>query len=181
MPRKTELILIDQIAPLIHEIRGEKVILDRDLAELYGVTTKVLNQAVRRNGERFPRDFKLVLTRKELASLRSQIVTSNTAGGRGGARYLPHAFTEHGAIMAATILNSPRAVEVSVFVVRAFVKMRQLVAGDKQIVAKLEELEQRVGEHDSAIRQLVGAIKQLMMPPEEDSKRRPIGFRAAGS
>ncbi|MBC7816399.1 MAG: ORF6N domain-containing protein, partial [Planctomycetaceae bacterium] len=172
MADETKLILVDQIEPLIHEVRGQKVILDRDLAVLYGVETRTLNQAVRRNLDRFPADFLFQLTEAERDSLRSQIVISNI--GRGGRRYLPYAFTEHGAFMAANLLNSPRAVEISVFVVRAFVKLRQLVLAHKDLAGKLDQLERKVGSHDEAIKQLVAAIRQLMAPP--DPPKKEMGF-----
>jgi hypothetical protein len=180
MAAEGEMILVDHIAPLILTIRGQKVLLDSDLATLYGVPTKVFNQAVKRNLERFPGDFMFQLTQGELDSLRSQIVTLKR--GRGEHRkYRPYAFTEHGAIMAATILNSPRAVEVGVFVVRAFVKLREFALAHKELAAKLEELEKKVVGHDEAIRQLVTAIRQLMAPPPRPSARRriPFGFAAA--
>ena len=148
--------------------------MDRDLAVLYGVETRTLNQAVRRNPDRFPADFLFQLTEAERDSLRSQIVISNV--GRGGRRYLPNAFTEHGAFMAAGLLNSPRAVEVSVFVVRAFVKLRQLVLAHKELAGKLDQLERKVGSHDEAIKQLVAAIRQLMATPE--SPKKELGFHA---
>lgn len=153
-------------------IRDQKVILDSDLAELYGVTVKQLNQQIKRNWERFPKDFLFRLSSKEQQSLRSQFVTSSSS--HGGRRYLPYAFTEHGAIMAATVLNSERAVEMSVFVVRAFVRMREALASNQQIMAKLGELEGRLEAHDTDIQQLIDAIKELMTPP--DPKSRPIGF-----
>ncbi len=152
-------------------LRQHKVILDSDLAELYGVPVKRLNEQVKRNRDRFPADFMFQLSAKEHESLRSQ----NAASKRGGRRYAPYAFTEHGAIMAATVLNSERAVEMSIFVVRAFVRMREMVAQNRQIVAKLEELEQRLEKHDSDIEQLIEAIKELMVPPEPSGRR--IGFQ----
>lgn len=154
-------------------LRGEKVILDRDLAELYGVSVKRLNEQVKRNQERFPADFMFRLAASEDQILRSQIATSNRA--RGGRRYLPYAFTEHGAIMAATVLNSPKAVEMSVFVVRAFVRLRQMLATNRQLAAKIEELERKLESHDTAIQDLIEAIKELMAPPE--GPRGKIGFR----
>ena len=172
MTDETKLILVDQIEPLIHEIRGQKVVFDSDLAALYGVPTKVLNQAIQRNLDRFPPDFRFQLTESEMDSLRSQFVTSNV--GRGGRRYLPYVFTEHGVVMAASVLNSPRAVEVSVFVVRAFVKLRQLVLAHKDLAGKLDQLERKVGSHDEAIKQLVAAIRQLMAPP--DPPKKEMGF-----
>lgn len=158
--------------------------LDADLAALYGIPTGRFNEAVRRNLTRFPRDFMFSLTNQDLAALRSQIATLKT--GRGQHRkYLPYAFTEHGAIMAATILNSPRATEVSVYVVRAFVRLREMLVSNKEFAAKLEELEQATEalapRHDTLaantraqLRQVFEAIRELMSPPE--AKRRPIGF-----
>jgi len=166
---------IGKIEQAILLVRGEKVILDADLAALYGVATRVLNQAVRRNLDRFPEDFMFQLTRDEAGSLRSQTVTSKP--GRGGRRYAPYAFTEHGAIMAATVLNSPRAVQVSVFVVRAFVRLRRMLAQHKALAAKLEELGRKVGQHDRQIVALIDAIRRLMAPPPEPS-RKPIGFQS---
>lgn len=152
--------------------------LDADLAELYGVSTGRFNEQVRRNQERFPGDFMFQLTDQEVARLRSQSAISigeTPRGGRGGRRYLPHAFTEHGAIMAATILNTSRASEVSVFVVRAFVHLREMVAANKELAKKLDELERRVSHHDEAITGIVKAIRELAAPPEPKPKRR-IGF-----
>ena len=172
MSDATQVILVDQIEPLILTIRGHKVMLDSDLAGLYGVTTKRLNEQVRRNGKRFPEDFMFRLTTDEAADLRSQFATSSS--GHGGRRHIPFVFTEHGAIMAANVLNSPRAVEVGVYVVRAFVKLRELIATHKELSRKLAELEQKVGTHDDAIRQLIEAIRQLMAPAPQP-KRRKIG------
>jgi hypothetical protein len=166
---------IEDIARTILVLRGHRVLLDAELAVLYGVTTKRFNEQVRRNRERFPADFMFQLTAEEHAGLRSQIATLKP--GRGQHRkYLPYAFTEHGAIMAATILNSPRAVEMSVYVVRAFVKLRELLASNKSLAQKLEELERRLKNHDQAIASILSAIHQLMHPTA--SKRRPIGFTA---
>ena len=156
----------------IQIVRGQKVILDADLAELYGVSVKQLNQQIKRNIGRFPSDFLFRLSHAEHETLRSQFVTSNA--GRGGRRYLPYAFTEHGAIMAATVLNSERAVEMSIFVVRAFVRMREVLSSNQKIVSKLGELERRLETHDSDIQQLIEAIRELMTPPEPN--RRKIGF-----
>ena len=153
-------------------MRRQKVILDRDLAELYRVPVKRLNEQVKRNQARFPSDFLFQLNRREYESLRSQFATSNAR--RGGRRYLPHAFTEHGAIMAATVLNSKRAVEISVFVVRAFVRLREMLATNRQIAAKISELEQRLESHDETILDLIEALRNLMTPPK--APRRKIGF-----
>jgi len=180
MAEEGKIVLVDQIEPLILEIRGQKVLLDSDLALLYGVPTKVLNQAVKRNLERFPDDFMVELSQNEMDSLRSQSVTLKT--GRGQHRkYLPYAFTEHGTMMAAMLLNSPRAVEVSVFVVRAFVKLRRLALAHKELAGKLDQLEKKVVGHDESIRQLVAAIRQLMTPPAAPPRPGRIGFRSPGS
>ena len=174
MSSETSLIIVDRIDPLIHTIRGQNVVLDSDLAALYGVETKALNRAVKRNRDRFPGDFMFQLTEAEHDSLRYQIGTSNA--GRGGRRYLPHVFTEHGVVMAASVLSTPQAVEVSVFVVRAFVKLRQLAMAHKDMAAKLDQLERKVGDHDESIRQLVSAIRQLMSAPTPKPRR--MGFHA---
>ncbi len=155
-------------------LRGHKVILDSDLAELYRVTVKRLNQQVKRNAERFPDDFMFRLMPTENKVLRSQIATSNN--GRGGRRYLPFVFTEHGAIMAASVLNSPRAVEMSIFVVRAFVRLNEMLASNRELAAKVMELDRRLKTQDVTIHEIVAAIKRLMRPP---SRRIPqIGFRS---
>jgi hypothetical protein len=154
-------------------VRGHRVMLDLELAALYGVPTKALNQAVRRNRERFPEDFMLQLTAEE----KQEVVTNCDHLSRlKYSSVRPYAFTEHGAIMAASVLNSQRAVEASVYVVRAFVRMRGMLAANRELAARLEELDRRVGEHDEAIRQLVAAIRELMEPPEEPLKGR-IGFQ----
>ena len=147
--KQSALVPIEQIEETIHFIRGERVILDADLARLYGVETRALVQAVKRNLQRFPKDFMFQLSLNEFKFLRSQIVISKSRGGR---RYMPYVFTEHGAIMAANVLNSPRAVEVGVYVVRAFVKVRELIATHKELARKLAELEQKVGTPDDAVR-----------------------------
>jgi phage regulator Rha-like protein len=154
-------------------LRHQRVILDADIAELYGVPVKVLNQQIKRNQKRFPADFVFQLSGKEYEGLRSQIVTSKET--RGGRRYLPYAFTEHGAIMAATVLNSERAVQMSVFVVRAFVRLREMLANNRKLAGKIDELENRLDSHDSTIQDLIEAIKELMTP--EDPPRKRIGFQ----
>ncbi len=170
------IIPIEHIEDQIHILRGKRVMLDADLAGLYGVTTRRLNEQVRRNADRFPADFAFQLTNQELAVLMSQNATSSDAThGHGGRRKRPWAFTEHGAIMAASVLNSPRAVEVSVFVVRAFVKLRELAVAHKEIGHKLDQLERKVAGHDQAIAGLINAIRGLMVPPQP-KKKRPIGF-----
>jgi phage regulator Rha-like protein len=169
---KKAIALVKQTESKIQIIRGQKVILDMDLAELYGVPVRQLNQQIKRNADRFPSDFLFRLSRSEYENLRSQFVISSSS--YGGRRYLPYAFTEHGAIMAATVLNSERAVEMSIFVVRAFVRMREVLSSNQKIVSKLGELERRLETHDSDIQQLIEAIRELMTPPEPN--RRKIGF-----
>jgi hypothetical protein len=162
----------ERIERAILLIRDQKVMLDTDLAELYGVAVKVFNQAVRRNRERFPDDFMFQLTDAEWEALRSQIVTSKS--GRGGRRYLPYAFTEHGALMAATVLNSPVAIQVSIQVVRSFVHLRQLMVNHAELARKLDALEKK---YDAQFKVVFDAIRKLMAPPPEP-KRGRIGFRA---
>ena len=171
--RKNPAALSAPVESRILILRHQRVILDSDLAELYGVPAKQLNQQTKRNRERFPTDFMFQLTVEEHNSLRSQIVTSKK--GRGGRRYPPYAFTEHGAIMAATVLNSKRAMEMSVFVVRAFVRMREILGKNRQLAAKINELDRRLETHDTAIQDLIDAIKELMIP--EDKSKGKIGFQ----
>ena len=168
---------LGSIASAILLLRAQKVILDADLAALYGVETRRLNEQVRRNAERFPADFMFQLNAEELADLRSQFATSSLHTGKpawGGRRYAPFAFTEHGAIMAATVLNSPRAIEASVYVVRAFVRLREVLASNQELAAKLDQLEKKLASHDQAIVGILEAIRQLMRPPAATA--RPIGF-----
>jgi hypothetical protein len=163
--------LPSRIASRIVLIRAQRLILGPDLAALYGVETRILIQAVRRNALRFPGDFVFSLTKQELMDLRSQIVISSW----GGARWAPLAFTEHGAIMAATLLKTRRAAEVSVFVVRAFVQMREGLARHREVGKRLDELERRVGTHDHTVAQILSALRQLTQPPDAPRRRR-IGF-----
>jgi phage regulator Rha-like protein len=166
-------VAVEAIAQRIHFIRGCKVMLDIDLAELYGITTKALNQAVKRNIQRFPDDFMFRLKVAEVANLnRSQTVTGSQR--HRDPRFPPFAFTEHGALMLGNVLRSHQAVEVSLLVVRAFVQLREMLSTHKELAAKLEALEMKVGNHDQAIAELVHAIRQLMTPPA--TKQRPIGF-----
>jgi hypothetical protein len=179
------------IESLILTLRGQKVILAPDLADVYGVETRALNQAVKRNAERFPEDFIFQLTAGEFsalkdagtvssdgrASLRSQIVILES--GRH-AKYPPHVFTEHGAIMAAMVLNSPEAVSMSVFVVRAFMQMREQLAANAAILKRLAEIDKTLLEHDSALRTIWTKLQPLLAPPPEPPKRR-IGFNADNS
>jgi len=169
---RAELVPAEFVERRILTIRGHNVIIDTDLAELYGVETRRLNEQVKRNQDRFPDDFVFRLTQKEFEHLRSQSATAS--GGHGGRRTLPYAFTEHGAIMAASVLNSKRAVEMSVFVVRAFVRLRTMLSSQVEMLRKLEELENKVGEHDEALRSIVAAIRGLAAPTARTSK---IGFK----
>lgn len=172
------------VESVIHTLRGEKVILDVDLARIYSVTTKRLNEQVKRNARRFPSDFAFRLSKAELEQLLRQIAGSEQSDNRSqiatgsqkhrDPRFLPYAFTEHGALMAANILNSPRAVEMSVVVVRAFVRMRQMLAAHQELAEKLSELERKIGTHDRQIELIFDAIRQLMTPPEPN--KRKIGF-----
>src|SRR5579872_210285 len=171
---KTAMVVASKVDSKILHLRGQRVILDRDLAELYGVEVRHLNQQAKRNAKRFPPTFRFQLSAHEWKLLKSQNVISNV--GHGGARYLPSAFTEHGAIMAATVLNSERAIEMSVFVVLAFVRMRRAIAGNRNILTKLAELERRFERHDAEIQGLMDAIRELMAP--EEPNRRRIGFEA---
>jgi len=170
----TALELTKRVDSKILVLRNQKVILDTDLAELYGVPVKQLNQQVKRNEHRFPPDFVFLLTEAENKSLSSQKATSSSS--HGGRRYLPHAFTEHGAIMAASVLNSKRAIEMSIFVVRAFVRMRETMLVNQRVVSKLGELESRLDNHDSELQDLVEAIRELMTPLPANNRR--IGFEA---
>lgn len=172
--KQKSIVPLERIERAILLIRGEKVLLDSDLAELYGVKTRVLNQAVRRNLERFPKDFMFQLTKEEYRSLRSQFVTLKPGRGRHR-KYLPYAFTEHGAVMLASVLNSPIAIRMSIFVVRAFVRLREILSTHKELARKLIELEQRIAQHDETIQSIFAVIKKLMAPPKQ--KSRPIGFR----
>jgi hypothetical protein len=153
-------------------LRQQKVILDKALAEIYGVTVKRLNQQVKRNRSRFPADFMFQLKIREFAALRLQFATAKK--GRGGRRSLPYVFTEHGAIMAATVLNSEQAVAMSVFVVRAFVRLRTMLATNKELAGKIEELEKNLLKHDDSIQEIVRLIKRLMEP--SPTGRSKIGF-----
>ncbi len=177
--RRQTLIPVDQIGRSILVLRGRRVLLDSDLARIYGVETRVLNQAVKRNMERFPVDFRFHLTTAEAAALRSQIVILEPGRGKF-VKFLPYAFTEHGAIMAAAVVNSPQAVEMSIYVVRAFVQLRELLSSNKELSTRLDRLEARIekklANHDQAIAAMLSAIRELMNPPVP--KRRGIGFTA---
>jgi hypothetical protein len=173
--KETALVSIERISHSILLLRGHRVIIDRDLAAIYGVTTGRLNEAVKRNAKRFPEDFMFQLTREEAERSRSQIAILKN--GRGyNVKFLPRAFTEHGAIQAANILNSPRAVTMGIHVVRAFVQLRDLLATNKELAQKFAELERKLATHDQAITGILKAIHEMMNPPAP--RRRGIGFTA---
>jgi hypothetical protein len=166
---------IERIQQAIFLIRGEKVMLDADLAGLYGVETKALNRAVRRNAERFPVRFMFQLTSKEFTALRCQLGASRSHGGR---RYPPYAFTEYGAVMLATVLNSAAAIRMSVQVVEAFVRLRKMIASNEVLARKVTELEGKLRRHDQAIAVLFDEIRTLLAPPPAKAQDR-IGFRGS--
>lgn len=168
MDGQISLVPIERIERSIILVRGEKVMLDSELAEIYGVETKVLNQAVKRNAARFPTDFMFQLTTEEWESLRSQFVTLKRGEHR---KYLPYAFTEHGALMLANVLNSERAAQTSVMVVRAFVRLRQMLASNAALARKLAAMEKK---YDAQFKVVFDAIRQLMSPPAKP--KREIGF-----
>ncbi len=184
------LVALQSISLAITVLRGQRVILDAELAALYGVETKRFNEAVKRNAEKFPPDLMFQLTPQEFANLRSQIATSSSGDSspspsHGGRRYLPRVFTEHGALMAAMILNSPRAVQVSLYVVRAFVRLREAAVVHQELAKQLADLQDKTeslaAQHDSfshttrtQLKQVFDALRQLMVPP--DPPKRPIGF-----
>jgi hypothetical protein len=183
------------LEPFIFTIRGHRVVLDADLARLYRVTTKALNQAVRRNLDRFPPDFAYQLDQSEFDVLRSQIVTSKPQdpesangfrnwsqtvtgpGRRGGTRVPPWVFTEHGSLMAANVLRSDHAARMSVFIVRAFIRLREQVVANTAVVARLAEIDKTLLQHDAALRDLYRKLLPLLQPPADPPKRR-IGFHA---
>ena len=173
MPR-SEIRPVDQILERILTIRGARILLDCDLAAIYGVATKALNQAKKRNADRFPADFRFPLNHEQVASLKSQSVTSKNRG-RGGRGKPPFASTEPGALMAATVLGSPRAVQMSLVVIRAFVALRRMVLDQKALAEKLAERDAQVGIHDRQLAAIIEAIRQLSASPEPDHGRK-IGF-----
>ena len=192
MAKKSESsVSVEQIDGMIRTIRGVRIMLDRDLAEIYGVPTFRFNEAIKRNRDRFPPDFMFQLTREEFDSLRSQIAMSKPENssqiamsktGRGGRRTLPYAFTEHGALQAANVLRSKRAVQMSLFVIRAFVKMRETLLGTRELAKKLAALEKKLGSrldvHEAAIVQVLQELMQILNPPPPppEPPRRRIGF-----
>jgi hypothetical protein len=161
------------ITTLIVIVRGKRVILDRDLAGLYGTTTKRLNEQVKRNRGRFPEDFMFQLTKKEKAEV---VAICDHLAKLKFSPGLPNAFTEHGAIMVASVLNTEKAIRISVFVVRAFVKLREMLSTHKELAHKLAELERKLQNHDESIKSLMVAIRQLMRPPEPETPKKRIGF-----
>ena len=165
-----DIIPVEKITNKIYVIRGFKVMLDRDLAELYGVETKRLKEQVRRNISRFPEDFMFVITNQEFRNLRSQIATSSW----GGTRYIPMAFTEQGVAMLSSVLNSKRAIDVNIAIMRTFVKMRQILATNKEFSEKLKRIEDQLAEHDKQFQIVFEAIKQLLKDDEKPKQR--IGF-----
>jgi hypothetical protein len=166
-----EIIPIERVVQSIRWIRGQKVLFDSDLAALYGVTTGNLNKAVNRNRDRFPSDFMFQLNAEEAEDLIFQIGRSK---GRGGRRHRPYAFTEQGIAMLSSVLNSDRAIRVNIAIMRAFVKLRQMLQTNRELARKFSQLERRVGKHDQEIGAILEAIRQLMAPPEKP--RREIGF-----
>jgi phage regulator Rha-like protein len=196
MPKPSTKLTTDQLGQLIYEIRGERVMLDSDLASIYGVETKALNRAVKRNRDRFPKDFVFRLSEDEWKNLKYQIGTSSSGRehrslryqtgtsslGHGGRRTRPYAFTEHGAIMAANVLNSRRAVQMSVFVVRAFLKMRALLGDKRELAQKLaaleKELKKRLDVHEVVIVTILQRVMDIIDPPMTPESPKPrIGFR----
>jgi hypothetical protein len=169
MPKKFQLVAVEQIERSILTVRGQRVILDADLAAIYGVTTARLNQQVRRNRDRFPADFAYELTQQEFAFLMLQNATSRL--GHGGRRKAPYVFTEYGAVMAANVLNSPIAINASILVVRAFVRMREMAGANAELARKIDEMERK---YDAQFKVVFDAIRQLMSPPP--TPRRQIGF-----
>ena len=183
------------LEPLIFAIRGHRVMLDADLARLYGVDTKRFNEAFKRNRNRFPEDFAFQITDAEYLDLRSQIATSSSqetdsteknadrsqfaTSSRGGRRYLPWVFTEHGALMAANILRSKRAVHMSVYVIRAFVRLREEIVANAAILKRLAEIDRTLLQHDVALRDIYRKLLPLLQPPPDPPKRR-IGFHSGG-
>jgi ORF6N domain len=168
-----ELIAAPAIEQRIFVVRGRQVMLDEDLADLYGVPTKRLVEQVKRNVDRFPEDFMFQLSKEEAAALRSQIATSNT--GRGGRRYAPYVFTEQGVAMLSSVLRSKRAIAVNIEIMRAFVELRRVASSYALIEKRLEQIERGMGEHDDQLAQIFNALRQLMAPPPHP--KRPIGFR----
>ncbi len=176
MTEKQNPYVVDSVEGLILTIRNQKVILDSDLARVYGVQTKALNQAIKRNADRFPPDFAFLLTREEVSRMRSQIVTAS----KRNIRHRPLVFTEHGAMMAATVINSHQAVQMSLFIVRAFVKMRERLVMTHLLEKHLAAIDRKLLSHDASLRDIYERIRPLLLPPSAPPKRK-IGFRAEES
>jgi hypothetical protein len=175
VPEKPKYMIPEKrILNIIMVIRGKKVILDSDLAELYGVETRRLNEQVRRNIDKFPEDFTFQLTKEEFANLKSQIATSRS--GWGGRRKPPLVFTEHGALQAANVLNSTQANKMSVYIVRAFIRLREIAMTNEKLARKVAQLEKRVSDHDEILIELVREIRQLIEAPKPKGRKRSIGF-----
>ncbi len=174
MSKQSKLAIPDEVVmSKIYLIRNQKVMLDDDLAELYQVATKRLNEQVKRNADRFPEDFMFQLTNEEWEYLKSQIATSKE--GRGGRRYAPLAFTEHGVLMLSSVLNSARAIQVNIQIMRIYTRLRGMLMGQKDILLQLEKLENRVDKHDEGLRIVFKHLRELLDPPSEP--RRKIGFK----
>ncbi len=174
---ETSLLTLDLVERKIYVVRGQKVMLDNDLALLYGVTTKRLNEQVKRNISRFPEDFMFQLTTDELDNLRSQIATSSLKS-YGGRRYMPYVFTEQGVAMLSGVLNSERAVQVNIGIMRAFVNMRKMLSTNEEVSKKLADIEDKLGNHDEHFKKVFTAIRLLMNPPSKSDKQ--IGFIQEG-
>jgi len=171
MNRQESIITSEVIISKIYLIRNQKVMIDSDLAELYGVDTKVLNQAVKRNIERFPEDFMIQLTSQEFENLKSQIVTSSW----GGRRTLPYVFTEQGVAMLSSVLKSETAILVNIQIIRIFTKMREIILTNKEIIKTLEQIEKKIVSHDNDIQIIFNYLRELINPPEKP--RKEIGFK----
>ena len=174
---ETSLISLDLVERKIYVVRGQKAMLDSDSATLYGVETRVLNQAVKRNNQRFPEDFMFQLTKEEFENLKSQSVTSNS-GNYGGRRKLPYVFTEQGLAMLSSVLNSERAVQVNIGIMRAFVNVRKMLSTNAEVSKKLTEIEDKLGAHDEHFKKVFTAIRLLMSPPDKSDQQ--IGFIQKG-
>lgn len=172
--KSKDLIPEERILKIIMIIRGQKVILDSHLAELYGVETRRLNEQVRRNIEKFPDDFMFQLDKEEFANLKSQIATSSS--GWGGRRKPPFVFTEYGALQTANVLNSTQAIKMSVYIVRAFVQLREMALTNEKLAREVDQLERRVSEHDEILIELVREVSKLIEAPKSKEKKLPIGF-----
>ena len=170
----TKSVSVMQIEGVIHIVRGQRVLLDSDLAELYGVPTKRLNEQVARNVDRFPDDFAFQLTEQEVANLKSQFATSSLA--HGGRRKLPRVFTEHGVAMLSSVLRSPTAVKVNIEIMRAFVRLRRLLATPGELVAQINQLAETVKLHDDQIKAIADVLRRMMEPPPQPVPKRRIGF-----